>query len=106
MWYINAQPTENDNYGAPQSNPTDSTIALPDALLSAYLDTMGFAELTVENGQVTAVTVNQTALDSYTAQHSGVPDPEPEPMPEPTTLDRLEAQLLYTAMMTDTLLEV
>ena len=103
MWYINAQPTVNGNYGAPQSNPTDSTIALPDALLSAYLDTMGFATLTVDGGHVTTVTVNQATLDSYTTSHSD--SPEPEPLPTPTALDRLEAQVLYTAMMTDTLLE-
>ena len=29
----------------------------------------------------------------------------PEPDPEPTDFDRLEAQVTYTAMMTDTLLE-
>ena len=29
-----------------------------------------------------------------------------EPEPEPTQLDRVEAQVAYTAMMTDTLLEV
>lgn len=29
----------------------------------------------------------------------------PEPDPEPTNFDRLEAQVTYTAMMTDTLLE-
>lgn len=34
-----------------------------------------------------------------------VPEPEPEPTPEPTQLDRLEAQIAYTAMMTDTLME-
>lgn len=35
------------------------------------------------------------------------PAPEPEPVtPEPTQLDRVEAQATYTAMMTDTLLEV
>ena len=33
--------------------------------------------------------------------------PEPEPTePEPTQLDIIEAQVTYTAMMTDTLLEV
>ena len=34
-------------------------------------------------------------------------DPLPirKPEPEPTQLDRIEAQLTYTAMMTDTLLE-
>ena len=35
------------------------------------------------------------------------PLPEPEPEPEtPSQLDRVEAQAVYTAMMTDTLLEV
>ena len=34
------------------------------------------------------------------------PEPKPEPQPEkPTQLDALEAQVTYTAMMTDTLLE-
>lgn len=33
-----------------------------------------------------------------------IPTPEP-PDPEPTDFDRLEAQVTYTAMMTDTLLE-
>lgn len=33
-----------------------------------------------------------------------VPTPEP-PEPEPTDFDRLDAQVTYTAMMTDTLLE-
>lgn len=34
------------------------------------------------------------------------PKPKPEPEPEkPTKLDALEAQVTYTAMMTDTLLE-
>ena len=36
-----------------------------------------------------------------------LPEPEPEPEPEtPSQLDRVEAQATYTAMMTDTLLEV
>ena len=34
------------------------------------------------------------------------PMPEPDPVPEePSQLDRVEAQVTYTAMMTDTLLE-
>lgn len=35
-----------------------------------------------------------------------MPEPEPLPEPEPTQLDIIEAQVTYTAMMTDTLLEV
>ena len=30
----------------------------------------------------------------------------PDPVTEPTQLDRVEAQVVYTALMTDTLLEV
>ena len=35
-----------------------------------------------------------------------LPEPKPVPENEPTQLDILEAQVTYTAMMTDTLLEV
>lgn len=35
-----------------------------------------------------------------------MPEPEPEPEAEPSQLDVIEAQVAYTAMMTDTLLEV
>ena len=35
-----------------------------------------------------------------------MPEPEPEQEPEPSQLDIIEAQVTYTAMMTDTLLEV
>ena len=34
------------------------------------------------------------------------PLPKNEPQEEPTQLDRIEAQIAYTALMTDTLLEV
>lgn len=33
-------------------------------------------------------------------------DGQPEPIAEPTQLDMIEAQIAYTALMTDTLLEV
>ena len=35
-----------------------------------------------------------------------LPMPEPAPEPAPSQLDIIEAQVTYTAMMTDTLLEV
>ena len=40
--------------------------------------------------------------DEYAAP---IPEPVAEPVPEATQLDRIEAQITYTAMMTDTLLE-
>ena len=54
--------------------------------------------------------IPQGNLSDYRYQDGDfVYDPLPEPEPvteEPTQLDRVEAQVTYTAMMTDTLLEV
>ena len=49
--------------------------------------------------------------DAETGTFSAPPEPEPAPVREtielsPTQLDIIEAQVTYTAMMTDTLLEV
>ena len=35
-----------------------------------------------------------------------IPEPAPEPIPAPSQLDRIEDQMTYTAMMTNTLLGV
>lgn len=66
-------------------------------------ETFPFVNVEAENGVVTALTAGVVP-----------PDPEPEPVP-PTTdervaaleaaSDRLDAQVTYTAMMTDTLME-
>lgn len=53
--------------------------------------TFPFVNITASNGMVTSMTAGT------------VPDPEPVP-DEPTQLDIIEAQVTYTAMMTDTLL--
>ena len=45
------------------------------------------------------------AKNSYTFEEYQMP-PEPIPAPEATQLDIIEAQVAYTAMMTNTLLEV
>ena len=44
--------------------------------------------------------------EAYNGEYTIEDDGQPEPEPEPTQLDRVEAQSTYTAMMTDTLLEV
>lgn len=72
MWYINAQPDATGNYGNPASA---GAVKLPEELLASYLDTLGFAVVTVESGAVTAVEVNQAALDAYRAA-------EPRPTPQ------------------------
>lgn len=43
---------------------------------------------------------------AYNGEYEIYDDGEPEPVVEPTQADRIEAQVTYTAMMTDTLLEV
>lgn len=85
MYYIN--PT-GPNHGNPMGQPFPGCVALPDELLSAYLDTMGFCTLTVQDGAVTALVVDQEALDAYNAEH---PEVEPE---KPVTVEELLAALL------------
>ena len=49
---------------------------------------------------------NIAKSEAYNGEYTIEDDGQPEPEPEPTQLDRVEAQSTYTAMMTDTLLEV
>jgi hypothetical protein len=44
--------------------------------------------------------------EAYNGEYTIEDDGQPDPSSEPTQLDRVEAQIIYTAMMTDTLLEV
>ena len=44
--------------------------------------------------------------EAYNGEYTIEDDGQPEPAEAPTQLDRVEAQVTYTAMMTDTLLEV
>ncbi len=64
--------------------------------------------MTLENfpfGEVEAEEIN--GVMTVTKWTPGtMPEPEPEVASEPTQMDRIEAQVAYTAMMTDTLLEV
>ena len=76
------------------SNPYGEAYAVvPDDMVTDIVATNGFCDITVENGIVT----------SFVARE--IPD-IPKPEAQPTQLDRIEAQITYTAMMTDTLLEV
>lgn len=73
MYYIQSTPDADGNHGPPQGNSVSDMLILPDELLKAYIDTMGFALLTVDEGTVTAVEVNQAAYDAYQADHPPVP---------------------------------
>lgn len=83
MYYIH--PTT-PNHGTPMGQPFPDCITLPDALLSDYLATRGFCNITVEDGAVTALVVDQEALDAYLKDH---PDVEPE---KPVTVEDLQAE--------------
>ena len=83
MYYIN---TQGPNHGNPTSTPFPNSVSLPDTLLMDYINTKGFCTLTVKDGAVTALIVDQEALDAYNAEH---PDVEPE---KPVTLEDLQAE--------------
>lgn len=83
MYYIN---TTGPNHGNPTSTPFPNSVPLPDTLLMDYINTKGFCTLTIEGGAVTALAVDQEALDAYNAEH---PDVEPE---KPVTIEDLQAE--------------
>ena len=65
------------------------------------------AGLETENFPFGDITVDKTQTPPVVTSWSPLPMPEPEDIgEEPTQLDIIEAQITYTAMMTDTLLEV
>lgn len=81
---------------------TPGTFPMPEgwAVVPDGLETPNFpfGEVDVEAGEDCPAVTRWTPLP--------IPEPEPEPEPEATQLDRVEAQATYTAMMTDTMLEV
>lgn len=83
MYYIN---TQGPNHGNPTSTPFPNSVSLPDTLLMDYINTKGFCILTVQDGAVTALVVDQEALDAYNAEH---PEVEPE---KPVTVEDLQAE--------------
>lgn len=83
MYYIN---TQGPNHGNPTSTPFPNSVPLPDTLLMDYINTKGFCTLTVQDGAVTALVVDQEALDAYLKEH---PDVEPE---KPVTVEDLQAE--------------
>ena len=80
--------------------PADYAV-IPDNLdMSDFYAYNGFVTLTIEDNTVTSYTTNVEAWEAWKAE-------QPAPKEEaPTWNDRIEAQITYTAIMTDTLLEV
>lgn len=83
MYYIN---TQGPNHGNPTSTPFPNSVSLSDTLLMDYISTKGFCTLTVQDNTVTALVVDQEALDAYNKDH---PDVTPE---KPTTIEDLEQE--------------
>lgn len=83
MYYIN---TQGPNHGNPTSAPFPNSVSLPDTLLMDYINTKGFCTLTIVDSAVTALVVDQEALDAYNAEH---PEVEPE---KPVTVEDLQAE--------------
>ncbi len=77
MYYINQTADTSGNHGNPVSHQTEGMVLLPESLLTEYIHTMGFAYLTVDDGTVTAIAINQEAYDAYQADHKETP-PDPE----------------------------
>ena len=78
------------------SNPYGSKYAVvPDEMVPAMLETNGFCNIVLND--------EGTEVISFSAIEMPVFEPT---VAEPTQIDRIEAQVTYTAMMTDTLLEV
>lgn len=70
------------------------------AIIPADIETPNFPFGEIEVAEVDGV----MTVTKWTAGEMPVPEPAPEA--EPTQMDRIEAQVTYTAMMTDTMLEV
>lgn len=69
MFYINAQPNESGNYGNPMGKPFPGSVALPDSLLSDYINAKGFVLPVIENNQIQSLTINKEALFDYESTH-------------------------------------
>lgn len=65
---------------------------------------LSLAEVKVENP--TDEQIAQAAEIAYNGEYTIEDDGQPDPADTPSQLDVIEAQVTYTAMMTDTLLEV
>lgn len=89
MYYINKS---GPYHGNPMGQPFPGCVALPDTLLADYLSSMGFVTLTLDGDMVTALAVDQDALDAYKAAHPDTPEPEPVATVE-ERMDALEAAI-------------
>lgn len=94
MIYIDGKPNSSGAYPNPKNQPFPDCVHLTDEQAAVFFEYNGF--VIVQDGEVTP---NVEAWEAWKAS-------QPEPTePEPSAMDILEAQVMYTAMMTDTLIE-
>lgn len=107
MYIIQLEATKNGARPALQSwtslTAPHGFALCPDEFFDIFYSTSpaGFVTINVENGIVTSMEVNQEYVDAYVASLPEVEETEEEL----SQLDKIEAQVTYTAVMTDTLLE-
>lgn len=80
----------NQSISGTLSTIPDGWAVIPDTI--SIPDTFPFVNIEVEDNVVTTMTAGT------------IPEPQTESIPAPTQLDWMEAQVTYTAMLTDTLL--
>lgn len=95
MIYIDSKPNESGAYPNPKNQPFPGCIALNEEQAAVFFEYNGF--VIVQDGVVTP------NVEAWEAWKASLPEPSE---PEPSQLDMIEAQVTYTAMMTDTLLGV
>ena len=77
------------------ANPdTDYFVVVPDDMVEAIWETCGYCDITLNEDGTEVASFKATEIPVF-----------PEPEVEPTQLDYIEAQVTYTAMATNTLLE-
>lgn len=104
MWIIPSAVNEDGGRSNMQTwngaTPPDGYLWCDEQYVDTYHQAKGFVNLEVDGDTVTAMTVNQEALDKWDAEH---PEPEPEPVePEPTTDDIVNALIGYDPAATTT----
>lgn len=99
MIYIDKNPNPSGAYPNPKCQQFPGCIALNEEQAAEFLAYNGFVTVTQDGDTVTV----EPNVETWEAWKASLPEPAE---PEPTQLDLIEAQVTYTAMMTDTLLEV
>lgn len=95
--FIDSAPNPSGAYPNPKMQPFPGCIELNDEQSALFLQYNGFVAISDDK-----VTPNTAAWENWKAAEAE----KPVVGSTPTQLDRVEAQVTYTAMMTDTLLEV